>query len=138
MVIPHLEYGNLLWGPYYKNDIMKVGSIQRRATKIIDHLKDKSYQERLRELKLPSLLYRRRRGDMITMYKILHGMVRIDTSKLQTQQEHVGLKVFQKHATCLARRNAFSRRIENDWNSLPQHVVRVPSLNNFKEQLNKS
>jgi hypothetical protein len=32
-----------------------------------------SYSERLRALKLPSLSYRRLRGDMIEVYKILNG-----------------------------------------------------------------
>ena len=32
------------------------------------------YQERLQKLKLPSLAFRRRRGDMIQVYKILHNL----------------------------------------------------------------
>ena len=31
------------------------------------------YQERLRLLELPSLYHRRRRGDMVTVYKLFHG-----------------------------------------------------------------
>ena len=79
---------------------------------------------------------------MIAMYKILHGMVRIDTSKLFTMAdtartcEH-DLKVFKKHTMRLVRRKVFSQRTVNDWNSLPQHVVHALSINNFKEQLDK-
>ena len=32
-----------------------------------------TYKERLQRLKLPTLVYRRARGDMIEVYKILHG-----------------------------------------------------------------
>ena len=39
--------------------------VQRRATKIIQELKDKEYPDRLKTLKLPSIQYRRDRGDMI-------------------------------------------------------------------------
>ena len=80
MVRPHLEYGNTIWGPYYQSDIKMVESIQRRATKLVSGLKDKSYEERLKELKLPSLVYRRRRGDLIQMFKIMHGLVRMNVS----------------------------------------------------------
>ena len=46
---------------------------------------------------------------MITMYKILRGMVTIDTSKLFTLADTASghdLKVVRKHATRLARKNA--------------------------------
>ena len=35
-------------------------------------MKDLDYESRLRALKLPSLEFRRIRGDMIEVYKILH------------------------------------------------------------------
>ena len=47
--------------------------VQKRATKLIASLKDKSYPERLTTLNLPSLEHRRLRGDMIDMYKYTHG-----------------------------------------------------------------
>ena len=40
------------------------------------HLYEKPYEERLKELKLPSMEYRRKRGDMIQCYKIMNGLVR--------------------------------------------------------------
>ena len=61
LVRPHLEYGNVVWGPHYKEDIKAIEKIQRRATKMVPHLKNMSYQERLRQLKIPSLAQRRRR-----------------------------------------------------------------------------
>jgi hypothetical protein len=36
-------------------------------------MKNLNYEERLRKLKLPTLGYRRVRGDMIEMYKIIKG-----------------------------------------------------------------
>jgi hypothetical protein len=50
-----------------------IENIQRRATKLIPGLSDLSYEDRLRPLKLPSLSYRRSRGDMIEVYKIMSG-----------------------------------------------------------------
>jgi hypothetical protein len=45
-----------------------IENIQRRATKLIPGLSDLSYENRLRRLKLPSLSYRRSRGDMIEVH----------------------------------------------------------------------
>ena len=42
--------------------------VQRRATKILPNLKDLEYTERLRHLNLPTLAYRRVRGDLIQVY----------------------------------------------------------------------
>ena len=44
-----------------------------KATKIVKECRSKSYLERLQHLKLPTLKYRRTRGDMIEVYKILHN-----------------------------------------------------------------
>ena len=78
MARPHLEYDNTIWGPFYQEDIGRVEAIQRKATKLVNGLNDKSYEEQLKDLKLPSLVYRRKRGDMIQMFKVVNGLVRID------------------------------------------------------------
>ena len=73
LVRPHLEYTNPVWNPYLKKHIDMIENIQMRATKLIPGLSDLSYEDRLRRLKLPSLSYRRSRGDMIEVYKIMSG-----------------------------------------------------------------
>ena len=51
--------------------IKAIESVQRRETKMIPTIKDFSYTEKLKKLKLPTLAYRRARGDMIDVYKIV-------------------------------------------------------------------
>ena len=140
MVRPLFEYGNVIWGPHYRMDMKSVESVQRRATKLIPELREKTYQERLKALKLPSLVYRRRRGDMIVMYKIQHGMLRIDSTDLFTPLEFSRTRghQYQVHkgaATMQQRMSSFSQRVVNDWNNLPNHVVDAPSLDVFKNLL---
>ena len=45
-----LEYCTRLWLPYYKKDTDKLERIQRKVTKIIPRLRNKPYEERLKEL----------------------------------------------------------------------------------------
>ena len=68
-VRPILEYANSVWSPRHKKDIDEIEKVQRRATKMVPGLKDQDYETRLRILKLPSLKYRRARGDMIETSK---------------------------------------------------------------------
>ena len=51
--------------------IKDLEKVQMRATKLVRKLKHLKYKERLERLKLPTLRYRRTRGDMIEVYKIL-------------------------------------------------------------------
>ena len=64
--------GNVVWCPSWLKDIKIVEKVQRDFTRYIVGVKHLSYQDRLQKLKLPSLEYRRLRGDMIEVYKIVH------------------------------------------------------------------
>ena len=76
MVRSKLEYAQAVWSPYKLKHIDAIEAVQRRATKILPCLCKYSYAERLRKLKIPTLVYRRarRRGDMIETYKMVHGI----------------------------------------------------------------
>ena len=51
-----------------------IENVQRRCTRQLPYLKDLSYPERLKKLNLPTLAYKRLRGDMIETYKIIKGL----------------------------------------------------------------
>jgi len=51
--------------------IKDLEKVQMKATKLVIKLKHLRYKERPERLKLPTLGYRRIRGDMIEVYKIL-------------------------------------------------------------------
>ena len=74
LVRPHLEYSNIVWFPQLKKKSVAIEKVQRRATKLTPTLRDLDYKERLRQLKikLPTLKYRRYRGDLIEVFKIIN------------------------------------------------------------------
>ena len=74
LVRSNLEYANSVWYPKRKMDVDKLEHVQKRATKLIPELSKKSYSDRLKALKLPTLKYRRYRGDMIELFKIIKGI----------------------------------------------------------------
>jgi hypothetical protein len=60
LVRPRLEIGMSLASPYFKKDREILEKVQRRATKMVDGLKQVPYKERLHHLKLPTLTYQRK------------------------------------------------------------------------------
>ena len=68
LVRPILEYGNVIWCPYKVKDIDFIEDVQRYYTKRIIGMSELSYEDRLMKLKLPSLAYRRVRGDMVEVF----------------------------------------------------------------------
>ena len=70
-VRPHVEYANQVWAPRQQKHKESLENVQRRATKLVACLKELSYEEIFRRLKLPILAYKRIRGDVIKIYKIL-------------------------------------------------------------------
>ena len=74
IVRPHLEYGAAVWNPYKKEIIRLIENVQGRASRQVEGISHLPYNRRLEEMKLPTLQYRRFRGDMIGVYKLSHGL----------------------------------------------------------------
>ena len=138
MIRPLLEYANCIWSPLLKGDIDKLEKVQRRATKIVPTLRNLPYSERLAKLNLPTLAFRRLRGDLIQVYRIMHGFTDIQPSILFDMEPRVSslrghnLKIQKTRCKERIRQNSFTQRIVNVWNKLPGHAVNVKTTNSFK------
>ena len=143
-VRPHLEYAQSVWSPYSKKYIDIIENVQKRATKLVDGMVNMTYQERLEEIKLPSLAYRRKRGDMIEMYKhinlynknIISPIFKIK-SRPSRQHNHQVFIPKAKDGIHGVHTNAFYQRAIPVWNLLPKEVVDSTTLNSFKQNLDK-
>ena len=60
-------------------------NIQRRATKVILNYPGKSYTDRLLELKMLPLRYRRETSDLLLFFKITSGLLDFNTNKYFSQ-----------------------------------------------------
>ena len=105
-------------------------------------LKDRVYKERLRQLKLPTLKYRRYRGDLIQVFKIINETDDLKFEDFFTTTKHDSTRNSQ-HKLCVrftetkTRKFAFSNRVAPTWNSLLPCTKKAPSINHFKSLLDK-
>ena len=142
LVRPHIEYANQVWNPYLKKHIDMLENVQRRATKSIPGLSNLSYEECLRKINIPTLAYRRIRGDMIETYKILSEKYDPEVSNFINLRDdsntrgHI-YKIYKSRARLNVRKYSFCMRIVDQWNSLPSDVVEAKTVNSFERRLDK-
>ena len=140
LVRPLLEYCNTVWHPLYKEDSEGFEKVQRRATKLVKELEHLDYPSRLRTLHLPSLVYRRRRADMLQIYRIIRGIDKLDKDKFielvgQTATRGHSFKIFKPRTKSRVKYNTLGSRAVSDWNSLSEEVVQADNINQFKNRL---
>lgn len=149
MVRPHLEYASCVWFPHLKKDQDLIEQVQRRATRLVPETKGLPYGSRLKELKLPTLHYRRQRADIIQTFKIIKGLDQIDQDcKCQlcpqkqmylkatgTTRGHTEKLVTQ---TSTGTRHSFlSTRVVRSWNALSEDTVQAQTVNQLKSRLQR-
>jgi hypothetical protein len=134
LVRTHLDYARAVWFPYRKRQFELLEGVQRRTTRQIPGMKNLNYEERLRKLKLPTIKYRRIRGDMIETYKIINEKYDPEASNfIKPRDEHIEReasrgnpkKILVQRPKLNIRRFSFSIRVTHLWN------------NSFKNRLDK-
>ena len=135
-VRPHLEYVQAVWSP----STLTIESVQRRATRLISGYKNRSYEDRLCIIKLPSLKIRRRISDMAEVYKHLH--VKSSASQKlflhnrpQRQHDYELQRNFADDGVRGYQTNSLYYRSVDQWNKLTDNIVDAPTVGEFKEEL---
>jgi hypothetical protein len=144
LVRPHIEYANQVWSPILKKQETVIENVQRRATRLLPGFKDLTYEERLKKLNLPTLKYRRYRGDMIEMFKILTckydekvcGFIQLNTNQQHDTRGHK-YKIEKRFSRLNIKKFAFVNRCVEMWNSLPAQVVESATVKAFEARLDR-
>ena len=145
-VRPHLEYCSQAWSPWTQGDKEVLEAVQKRAVGMVTNLKGRSYEERLAEMGMVTLEERRRRGDLVQMYKVFTGKDNVDYTRwfelahcrsgaASTRSTSGTLNVTRNQGKGGIRKNFWSVRVCDSWNSLPDPVKQQPSTNCFKNAL---
>ena len=141
-VRPLIEFAVPVWCPNLKQDIKLLEQVQHRATKLVPSLSNLKYEDRLQILGLTTLSDRRKRGDLIQIFKIVHGYETVTWEKpLEWRAKNLrhqnSLNYSREITKTEARHNFFTNRIANEWNKLPEDVISAKSVNSFKAKLDK-
>ena len=145
-VRPVLEYNSLIWSPHYIKDIKTIEKVQKYFTKNLKGLHNKSYNERLSILNLPSLECRRAYADIVFLYKICNGMcdpslqILFKTATSVTNTNTVSLRRHPLQFYLPKPRSdllkfSFCYRTVKLWNNLPENICKAPSIAMFKNLL---
>ena len=147
LVRSHMDYATAVWSPYKVKLIQQIEGVQRRATKMLPGMQNLTYPERLKVLKLPTLAYRRARIDMIETFKIAKGIYDNDVAPALPYVNNTNVSIVTRGHQYKLFKNRFYKdigkfsflnRIIQNWNQLPEKVVKAKSTNSFKNRLDKA
>jgi hypothetical protein len=135
---PSLEYASTVWSPQYLKYIVQVERGQRRYSSLIPAFIDQSYSERLQNLNLDTLLFRRFARDLFLVFKLVKGLfsgIPVDTFFTRSNSaydiRHHRYHFKKPKAETNVRRHFWSVRIINLWNNIPDSTFDLP-VSQFK------
>ena len=115
---------------------------------MITNWKSTSYEDRLKECKMMTIRDRRRRADLLQMWKTMHGADGSDlTHCFDLAQRHEGtistreslgyLNVKHKKPNKEVRSHFWSVRVCSPWNSLPDWMKKIDKYSAFQKALDE-
>jgi ribonucleases P/MRP protein subunit RPP40 len=116
--------------PWAAGDIACLEKMQERAVKVVSGLKGTNYQERLAELKMPSLADRITKAEMCLTYKLLSDSDKQFSEQWFERAANRGTtrmaagtnNLVPKRGNHDYRRGFFSLKVVDKWNRLPDAV----------------
>ena len=119
---------------------IKIESVQRRFTKRLRGLAWLPYKDRLQFLSAETLELRRLKQDLLTLFKIINGIIDVDMSQFfelnnYSQTRGHNFKLVKTINNNNARAFSFACRRIDCWNALPADTILATSITVFRNLL---
>jgi len=143
LVRPQVEYASSVWDPHEADKIHQIEMVQRRSARWVydRYLYTSSVQRMLDELKWKSLCVRREQARLTMLYKMVHGLVRVNLTNRLNQQQQTRTRrahplYFEVPQSATKYHQAsFYPRTATAWNRLPLDVIQAPTVDAFRAML---
>ncbi len=137
LIRPHLEYCVQVWNPPAKRGfwglIVDIENVQRQFTRLIEGLGLLTYEKRLENIGLTTLVKRRMRGDLIETFKVRGGMTKYGSNFYRPSRS--GMKLLNTVNKGKYIDNFISNRVVSYWNKIPDSVKQGKTVEAFKSRL---
>ncbi len=140
-----MEFASPAWAPWMEGDKESLEKVQRRPISMISGLRSQQYEEKLRELGLCTLEERRHQLDMTQTFTILKGVDNVNkptwfTSASEgqvrvTRMAADPLNVRQQASRLDIRKQFYSQRVVDGWNTVPTDTKNSVTVSSFKNGL---
>ena len=138
-----LDYGSQVWSPWIIHQIKSLESLQRSFTKYILGYPDLDYVQRLIELNLLPLSFRREIMDMTLYFKSLVGLgnaqllvqTRVTENRSTRRTSTNGNTLYGQRCNTETFKHSYFNRLVPIWNNLPIQIRNSMSLPEFKAKI---
>jgi hypothetical protein len=139
-VRPHLEFCTPAWSPWSQTDIKVLEKVQEKFVRMVSGLVGTTYEQKLKELGIEKLEYRRHLSDMVMVHKIMHRDGDLDpdhwfdrfTGDRLTRAASDPLNIKARGGRLDIRTGFFSNRVVKDWNEIPNDIKKIAVPKKFK------
>lgn len=139
LVRPILEYAAPAWDPHTQTNIKKIEHIQRQAARWVGKCYDRTpgtVTNLLNDLKWQSLEDRRRNSRLVLFYKAINNQAAIEIPELVSKSlERSTRNLCKISSNSNVYKYSFFNQAVVDWNQLPDNVISVNSVEEFKSKL---
>ena len=109
---------------------------------MIPENRNHSYHQRIQDLDISSLVQGRLRGQLIEVFKHLNRFTTASARglfdyDLNDRTRNNGAKLIVKHFNTSVAHHFYPIKITTTWNAIPSEVVRIRTVNSFKNSLDK-
>ena len=138
-----VEYASQVWSGTTIQNVLLLERLQRSATRYILQRDGLNYRERLLELNMLPLTYRREYFDLCMFFKALRNYCDLDVNQQVTftrNTEHVTRNSADQSKLQVPKTNTelykktYFKRIVFSWNKLPANIRNLSDLNVFKNE----